>query len=245
MCGIVGVLTNSKNNNQCVDYLLNGLRNLQNRGYDSAGICTISHKSFIVHKYASETTSALTKLNKIKNFHNDSTIGIGHTRWATHGGKTDQNSHPHLSSDNKFAIVHNGIIENFASLKKFLIEEGYTFLSQTDSEVISNLLAYNYIKFNNDIILTIKETINKLQGTWGLVIMCVDYENSLFCTKNGSPILIGQKDNLVIATSEQSGFDEEIEKYIILNNYDICTIQKNKDDIISVETIHEYNLKKL
>ena len=248
MCGIVGVLTNGDNGN-CANYLLNGLRNLQNRGYDSAGICTINDNSFIVHKYASETTSAITKLNKIKKFHDGSNIGIGHTRWATHGGKTDKNSHPHLSSDNKFAIVHNGIIENYNTLKNCLIKEGYTFSSQTDSEVIANLLAYNYTKLNKNIELTIKQTINELQGTWGLVIMCIDYENTLYCTKNGSPILIGQKDNLVIATSEQSGFDEEIEKYIILNNYDICSIKKNVDNdnnnIITVETTHEYNFKKI
>lgn len=240
MCGIVGILTNNTNN--CVNNLLNGLKNLQNRGYDSAGICTMTEQSFLLHKYASNDCSAISKLDNIKEFHINSKIGIGHTRWATHGGKTDENSHPHVSSDNKFVVVHNGIIENFASLKKMLMIEGYAFKSQTDTEVISNLLSYNYKNNNNDIILTINKTLQQLEGTWGLVIMCNDNKNELYCTKNGSPLLIGQTKNYVMATSEQSGFNEEIKNYFVLNNYDICIITKNNDKI-SVQTTHNYDLK--
>jgi len=239
MCGIVGILTNTNN---CVNNLLNGLKNLQNRGYDSAGICTMQEQSFLLHKYASNDCSAISKLDNIKEFHINSKIGIGHTRWATHGGKTDENSHPHVSSDNKFVVVHNGIIENFASLKKMLMIEGYTFKSQTDTEVISNLLSYNYKNNNNDVILTINKTLQQLEGTWGLVIMCNDNKNELYCTKNGSPLLIGQTKNYVMATSEQSGFNEEIKNYFVLNNYDICIITKNNDKI-SVKTTHNYDLK--
>ena len=239
MCGIVGIITNE---NKCVDCLLNGLKNLQNRGYDSAGICSIQNQQFILDKYASnDNCSALSKLDDIKDKHIASKIGIGHTRWATHGGKTDANSHPHISSDNKFAIVHNGIIENFATLKDTLIKEGYTFKSQTDSEVVANLLAHNYKKTNN-VISTINETITQLEGTWGLVIMCVDNEDELYCTKNGSPLLIGQTENYVMATSEQSGFNEKIKNYIVLNNYDVCVIKKDINKI-TIQTNHIYNLK--
>lgn len=240
MCGIVGILRSTENN--CFSELISGLKNLQNRGYDSAGICTIN-KNFIVHKYASNDVSAVNKLELIADKHVDSKIGIGHTRWATHGGKTDSNSHPHLSCDNKFAVVHNGIIENFAELKTMLIKSGYMFSSQTDTEVISNLLAYNY-NIYNDVIKTINTTIQQLEGTWGLAIMCIDYPNELYCTKNGSPILIGQCDNYVMATSEQSGFSNEINNYIILNNYDICTI-KNINNQIIVQTNHEYTSKSI
>ena len=253
MCGIVGIITND--NTKCVEKLLNGLKNLQNRGYDSAGICTIQNNAFILHKYASNNNvNALNKLDDIKELHTNSKIGIGHTRWATHGGKTDENSHPHISSDNKFAVVHNGIIENFSVLKSMLQNEGYEFKSQTDSEVVSNLLAYNYKKvknntntnninnINNNIITTINQTISQLEGTWGLVIMCTDTENELYCTKNGSPLLIGQTNNYVMATSEQSGFNEKIKNYIVLKNYDLCIIKKNATQI-TVQTNHAYNLK--
>lgn len=240
MCGIIGILSNTSN---CADYLLNGLKNLQNRGYDSAGICTITDNSFIIHKYASTTFSALNKLENIKHFHTKSKIGIGHTRWATHGGKTDENSHPHASSDNKFVVVHNGIIENFAILKKMLIEKGYSFKSQTDTEVISNLLAFNYANNGDcDVIEAINTTITQLEGTWGLVIMCSDNKDELYCTKNGSPILIGQNADYVMATSEESGFNEYIKSYFILNNLDVCIIKKKQDTIV-IQTTHNYTLK--
>ena len=239
MCGIVGILTNSEN---CADSLLNGLKKLQNRGYDSAGICTMNQQTMVLHKYASNDCSAISKLDDIKGFHVNSKIGIGHTRWATHGGKTDENSHPHISSDNKFAVVHNGIIENFASLKKMLLKEGYTFQSQTDTEVISNLLAYHYATSDGDVVKTITKTVSQLEGTWGLVIMCVDKEDELYCTKNGSPILIGQTDDYVMATSEQSGFNEKIKNYFVLNNYDICTIKRGQN-VMTVQTTHNYKLK--
>ena len=129
MCGIVGLI----NNEECIEFLLDGLKKLQNRGYDSAGICTINnHNEFIIKKYASTDVSALIKLEDIKSNFFNSYIGIAHTRWATHGKKTDINSHPHMSSDGKFVIVHNGIIENYDTLKLMLQENGYTFVSETD-----------------------------------------------------------------------------------------------------------------
>ena len=240
MCGIVGILTNKSN---CFESLLNGLTHLQNRGYDSAGICTIQ-KSFVLHKYASNNTSAIHKLGTVKDFHIHSKIGIAHTRWATHGGKTDENSHPHISNDNIFSVVHNGIIENFMSLKNMLIQEGFEFSSQTDTEVIANLLSYYYKKNDNNILTTISETINQLEGTWGLAIMCIDNDNELYCTKNGSPLLIGQTKEYAMVTSEQSGFTNEINQYIVLNNYDICII-KNKNKKITMQSTHNYDLKNI
>jgi len=242
MCGIVGILTNKRNG---IDCLINGLKKLQNRGYDSAGICTIDNNKFILHKYASEPNiSALNKLENIKEEHMKSIIGIAHTRWATHGEKSDENSHPHISSDNKFVIVHNGIIENFDSLKTMLITNGYTFKSQTDSEVICNLLSYNYKKFNN-VVVSIKESIKLLQGTWGLAIMFIENPNELYCTRNGSPLLIGQTEDYVIVTSEQSGFTQEIKDYIVLKNLDICIIKKDDNNELFIETKHNYITKKV
>jgi glucosamine--fructose-6-phosphate aminotransferase (isomerizing) len=240
MCGIVGILSNK----ECVKILLDGLIQLQNRGYDSAGICTITHDKFLIHKYASHNNiNALASLNSISHIHKNSHIGIGHTRWATHGAKTDANSHPHMSSDGKIVLVHNGIIENYDILKKMLISNNYTFKSETDSEVVSNLIAFMYKKTKN-IFTAIQMATEQLEGTWGLAIMCIDNPNELYCTKNGSPILIGQTDNYVMIASEQSGFTKEIEDYIVLKNNDICLIKK-ENDMISIETRHSYKSKKV
>jgi glucosamine--fructose-6-phosphate aminotransferase (isomerizing) len=245
MCGIVGILTNL---DKCISKLLFGLKLLENRGYDSAGICCVNNLGqLIIQKYASENISALKKLEENKCLFENSSIGIGHTRWATHGGKTDLNSHPHISSDNLFIIVHNGIIENYLTLKNILISEGYSFKSETDSEVIANLLSYNYkhteeTVFNEKIVNAITATNEMLEGTWGLCIICVDNADALYCTRNGSPILVGVTDNYAMAVSEQSAFDKDISKYIILNNYDICTLHKNKNRI-TLTTSHQYTFK--
>jgi glucosamine--fructose-6-phosphate aminotransferase (isomerizing) len=125
-----------------------------------------------------------------------------------------------------------------------LIQEGFEFSSQTDTEVIANLLSYYYKKNDNNILTTISETINQLEGTWGLAIMCIDNDNELYCTKNGSPLLIGQTKDYAMVTSEQSGFNNEINQYIVLNNYDICVI-KNKNKKITVQSTHNYDLKNI
>jgi glucosamine--fructose-6-phosphate aminotransferase (isomerizing) len=239
MCGITGVITNLLNTHTILMY---GLKQLQNRGYDSAGICTLNDNKLTINKYASNDENAIVLLERTKELHKISNIGIGHTRWATHGGKTDLNSHPHISSDSKFALVHNGIIENYKELKDMLIEEKYSFCSETDSEVVVNLLAYNY-KRTNDVIESINLTISVLHGTWGLAIICLDKPDEIYCTRNGSPLLVGQSDNYAMVVSEQSAFTALITDYIVLKNMDICVIKKN-DSVISIETRHVYKLSK-
>jgi len=239
MCGISGAITNLFNTHELIMY---GLKQLQNRGYDSAGICTLNDNILKINKYASNSENALILLERTKEFHKHSKIGIGHTRWATHGGKTDINSHPHVSSDSKFALVHNGIIENYKDLKDMLIEQKYTFSSETDSEVVVNLLAYNYNK-TKDVVESINLTIGMLHGTWGLAIICVDKLDEIYCTRNGSPLLVGQSDNYAMVVSEQSAFTNLITDYIVLKNMDICVIKTNKS-IITIETRHIYKLNK-
>jgi glucosamine--fructose-6-phosphate aminotransferase (isomerizing) len=233
MCGIVGVITK---NDDLFILLMHGLKQLQNRGYDSAGISTIFENNFQLSKYASNYENALVLLERNKQIHENSNIGIAHTRWATHGGKTDANSHPHISSDSKFSLVHNGIIENYKELKNMLIEEKYSFKSETDSEVIVNLLAYNY-KTSNNVVESISKTISMLHGTWGFAILCSDKPDEIYCTTNGNPLLIGKTDNYAMIVSEQSAFSESITNYIVLKNMDICVINTQ----LFIETRQFYN----
>jgi glucosamine--fructose-6-phosphate aminotransferase (isomerizing) len=241
MCGIFGLVL-LKNEN-LYQLIINGLIQLQNRGYDSAGLCAIVNNKFEVNKYAS--TNEISAIDKLSTLHleaSDNTyIGFGHNRWATHGGKTDINAHPHLSNSGNFAIVHNGIIENFYELKKYLIKKGYSFKSQTDTEVIVNLIE-EYYKENNNVYESIQKTIDALTGTYGLIIQSVYEPDLLYCVRNGSPLLVGQNDDKIIITSEQSGFCGIISNYITLHNDDICII-KRENDILSLNTKRNYKKK--
>lgn len=240
MCGIVGCISNEATE----EILYNGIEQLKNRGYDSVGICSIQNKEFILDKYAScLNIDAYVKLQEKLYKHRDSSIGIAHTRWATHGAKTDENSHPHVSMCGKFTLVHNGIIENYKILKDQLVSNGYTFKSQTDTEVIVNLLSFLYTK-NNNINDCIKNVIQQLEGTWGLAIICIDEPNTLYCTRHGSPLLVGYDDHCAIVVSEKSGFCNKIQNYFVLNNYDICKIVKTEKEI-EINTHKEYNILKL
>lgn len=245
MCGIFGLVVLLENNN-LYQLIINGLIQLQNRGYDSAGLCAITGDSFEVHKFAStnemNAIEKLTSCAKSENFEK-AYIGFGHNRWATHGGKTDINAHPQLSNSGAFAIVHNGIIENYKELKKKLVSEGFIFKSQTDTEVIVNLIEFNYNKYNN-IYEAIKKTIENLTGTYGLIIQSTFEPNILYCVKNGSPLLVGQNEDKIIVTSEQSGFCGMISNYITLHNDDICIISRvNNPLTLSIKTKQNYKKK--
>ncbi len=235
MCGIIAGIYED-----IYHILLEGLIQLQNRGYDSAGICTIVDNNFeMIKKSSDDTMSAIDYLKK-NNLKGN--IGIGHTRWATHGVKNDINSHPHISNCNKFVLVHNGIIENYKELKQMLEENNYVMKSQTDTEIIVNLISYFY-KETENVELSIENTINKLEGTWGLVIMHKDSPHTLYVTRNGSPILIGSDDKNVIITSEQSGFCNKMNNYFALNNHDICVINYNNE--LNIHTKDTYILNKV
>ena len=220
--------------------ILEGLIQLQNRGYDSAGISTLSNDSEFFKKYASNKNSALDKLKK----HNsDNLIGIGHTRWATHGPKTDINSHPHFDNENKICLVHNGIIENYLIIKDKLVKEGYTFISQTDTEIIVNLISFNYKKIKN-FEKAIIESIKELEGTYALCILNNSEPNKLYCIRHGSPILVSYDDNSAIIASEQSGLIGASNSYICLNNNDLCILEK-KNDKLEIQTKNNYQKKVL
>ena len=222
MCGIIACISDN-----CATTLYTGLVQLKNRGYDSVGLCSIQNQDFVLHKYAS--TFMYEQLYNHLHHHQSSTIGIAHTRWATHGAKTVENAHPHISMCCRFSLVHNGIIENYKSIKNKLIQENYVFTSETDTEVIVQLLSYLYTT-NKNVKECIATMITMLQGTWGLAILCLDEPNTLYCVRQGSPLLVGYSVDKAIVVSEKSAFCENMQ-YLVLNNADICTITKTMDRI--------------
>ena len=240
MCGIIACISNN-----CPNILYDGLIQLKNRGYDSAGICSINKKNeFIINKYASTgNIDAYNKLEEQLCNHQDNQVGIAHTRWATHGAKTDINSHPHISMCGKFAIVHNGIIENYKELKEMLQTHDYIFESQTDTEIIVQLLSFLY-KTNKNVMECIQTMIRMLEGTWGLSILCTDHPNTIYCTRHGSPLLVGYDDHYAIVVSEKSGFCNKIQNYFVLNNLDICQLTQTESRV-QIHTNYEYISKQL
>lgn len=248
MCGIFGILTTKSNKENIYDKIINGLFQLQNRGYDSSGLSVLNKDKIETYKYAStldeSSLDKLKNLNLAKGEEDEIYQGIGHNRWATHGIKNDTNAHPHLSNDNKFALVHNGIIENYAILKQFLVENGYIFYSQTDTEVIVNLISY-YYNISNDTFQSLDFAIRKIQGTYGIILLDVFNPDKIYCVRNGSPLLIGKNEDCVIITSEQSGFCNLIANYITLHNDDICIIKRadDKSNELIIKTFHNYTHK--
>jgi len=182
MCGIVGYI----GFNQASDFLLDGMAKLEYRGYDSAGIAVIGPENVIKIQ---KKVGRLANLEAIvKADPNEGTVGIGHTRWATHGRPSDMNSHPHASEDGKFAVVHNGIIENYMPLKEELIAKGYHFKSETDTEVVAHLLEDMY---DGDFVGTVRRMLARVDGAYALEIICSDEPDKIICTKKENPLVIG------------------------------------------------------
>ena len=182
MCGIIGYTGNE----EAKGLLLDGLKKLEYRGYDSAGIAVENPDGIQMIKTSGKVDKLVEKAKE-----NDSLFGccgIGHTRWATHGCPSDINAHPHMSEDKSFAIVHNGIIENYAALRDELTSEGVEFISDTDTEVIVQLLSHYY---NGDIKKALRKTMHRLEGSYAIGVLCKDYPDTVFAAKVSSPLIIG------------------------------------------------------
>jgi len=226
MCGIIGYL----GGNSFVPYVVEGLKLLLNRGYDSVGISTVMENQLHTVKYASTGThDSLETVQQLLlekgDIYKDTSIGIGHTRWATHGAKTTVNAHPHMDNHHRLSLVHNGIIENYVELKTQLLQEGYHFLSQTDTEVIAVLMG-KYLDKGSTVPEAIEQTVTQLSGTWAIVILHKDFPHQLWMTRNGSPLLLGIEEEYMIVASESMAFGNYIEKYIFLDNHDIIEVSK-------------------
>ena len=254
MCGITLILSLKSEN--IINHIVDSLLQLQNRGYDSCGIGYHSNQeSNIVRclKYATtETSDSLDELEKASK-HIESSCAIGHTRWATHGESTTINAHPHASFDEQFYIVHNGIIENFAELREFLAETGIKCISQTDTEVIVNLIAYHYANqiinestISRDIHIqtAINTTCAMLEGTYALGIITHLAPDNIYVIRNGSPLVFGMNQDYLICSSEQYGFNRQIDSYITLENnvlYKMSSMPLNmSEDIDANQKINQY-----
>lgn len=223
MCGIFGYIGQTFDINELYQCLLM----LQNRGYDSAGMSAIINNDFLVRKFATiETKTAFDILRQHLNEFINLNNFISHARYSCVGIPSDYNSHPHVDFTNKFSLVHNGIIENYSQLKSELIEEGVKFKSDTDTEVIVNLIGY-YHALNHTVKDSIDMAIKRLTGTWALAIQSIDEPDKLYCARYGSPLLIGFGQNFIMVASEQSSFRQHVKNYISLNNHDIIELNNH------------------
>ena len=236
MCGIVGYIGDDK----ATPILLNGLEKLEYRGYDSAGVAV----------YQNHSVEVVNSKGRLKNLcdiltsdnHMTGTLGIGHTRWATHGEPSDINSHPHCSENGSFAVVHNGIIENYLYLRDYLMNKGKRFASETDTEVVAQLLEYYY---NGNILDTIIKVLSKIEGAYALGIICKDDPDTLYAVRKDSPLIIGLgKGENFIASDIPAIIDKTRDIYRLNDNEiavikrDNVTVYNEAKEIITKNKIH-------
>ena len=227
MCGIIGYV----GKRQAGPVLLDGLRRLEYRGYDSAGVAILNDARLHTRKKKGKIDEGLARLMQQGPVYGH--LGIGHTRWATHGVPSDENSHPHLDQSGHIAVVHNGVIENFDHLKQELVKEGHTFLSATDTEVLAHLIGKHYQAFKDEapqngkthpltkaVVSALKEVI----GTYGIAVVCTDHPDIIVGARRGSPLIIGVGDNENFLASDTSAIVSHTRQVVYLNDLDVVTI---------------------
>ena len=224
MCGIVGYIGEKK----ACPILLTGLTALEYRGYDSAGIASIEDDKICVMK----DKGRVANLNNIRGINKLSgTVGIAHTRWATHGKPSKENAHPHMDNSETFAVVHNGIIENYTELRKFLTDNGYKFLSQTDTEVIPNLIHYHFSKDTNDdenkFLRSVQSATKDLKGSFAIEVLCNLYPDKMIVVRKDSPLVIGKGITGYHIASDIPALLEFTRDFYLLDDYEFALIEKN------------------
>lgn len=231
MCGIVGYI-----GGQCAaPILINGLKKLEYRGYDSSGVAVFDQGDLKVIKCKGRLAALEEKL-KTETF--DGNIGIGHTRWATHGEPNDVNSHPHISQSGKIAVVHNGIIENYMKLKDFLESQGFKFVSDTDTEVVAHLVEYHY---KGDLVQAVMESINELEGSYALGVICKESPDTFIAARKDSPLIVGLGKGENFIASDIPAILEYTREIYILEDKEVVVL--NKDEV-KVFNVHGVEVKK-
>lgn len=222
MCGIVGYIGKE----DAKQIIIDGLKTLEYRGYDSSGLALINKEDIIVYREVGRIANLEKKVIEAP----ISEIGIGHTRWATHGKPSIENSHPHSSMKRHITLVHNGVIENYMELKEELIAQGYTFDSQTDTEVIANFLEAEYLK-TKDMKQAIQNLIKKLDGSYALGIMCSDEKDRLYCAKNKVPLLAGLGEGFNMIGSDAMAMIKKTNNFIEIQDLEFLIIDQHKIEI--------------
>lgn len=228
MCGIVAYI----GGRTAYPILVKGLQRLEYRGYDSAGIALYNDQQVQLYKCK----------GKVRDLENHAmghpiagTMGMGHTRWATHGIPNDINAHPHTSMKGKFVIIHNGIIENYAHLKKELANRGYTFKSETDTEVLANLIENIYLENQIDAEMAVRLALTKVVGAYGLVIMSTDEPDKLIAARKGSPLVIGIGENEYFLASDATPIIEYTDQMVYLNDEEVAVISRQGMELTNIQ----------
>ena len=221
MCGIVGYVGKE----QAAPILLDGLSKLEYRGYDSAGMAVYDGDKIVINK----TTGRLKVLSELT--HDGATmpgnIGIGHTRWATHGEPSEVNAHPHFNENRTIAVVHNGIIENYQKLRNILVERGYKFRSETDTEVVAHLLDYYYKKYDKDPLTALVKVIHRVEGSYALGILFADHPDVVYAVRKDSPLIVGQSEEGNLIASDVPAVLKYTRDVFFIENGEIARLTKD------------------
>ena len=235
MCGIVGYI----GKNRAESVMIDGLKRLEYRGYDSSGLAIYRANKIDQTKRIGRVANLEHAIKQSSN--PDGNLGISHTRWATHGGVTKANAHPHTSSDGKIALVHNGVLDNYQSLKKSLVKKNYQFESETDSEVLCNLIAYHYSQSSKknpqeNFLAAVRKSLTLVEGTYGIAALCVDCPDFLIGARKGSPLIIGVGRNEHLLASDVNAITHCTQNVVYLNDNEIVTIGREDFSISTLNS---------
>ena len=227
MCGIVGYLGNKS----AKDVIIKGLKRLEYRGYDSAGISTLQNNKLEITKTQGKVSDLIAEIST--DTHTGG-LGIGHTRWATHGVPDNKNAHPHSDNSGKFTLVHNGIIENYQSLKQLLADNGVTCKTDTDTEVLVQFMGYLHQREKLDFVDTVRLALNQVVGAYGIVVLCEDYPDMLIAARLGSPLLLGIGEDEFFVASDSSPIIEYTRNIIFLDEGELAVIKPDEYQVRNI-----------
>jgi glucosamine--fructose-6-phosphate aminotransferase (isomerizing) len=233
MCGIIGYIGKQ----QALSLVLDGMKRLEYRGYDSAGIALLTDRGLAVKKKAGKVSDVEALWN---GYAIPSSLGIGHTRWATHGAPNDVNAHPHLDCTGDLAVIHNGVIENYASIKKILQANGHSFASETDTEVLAHLIE-EFFRKTGSLEQSVRLALSEVQGTYGLVVISAREPDKLIVARNGSPIVIGLGEGENIVASDASAFIQHTRRVTYLEDGEMAVVTK---EAVITKTLGDIEVRK-